>query len=155
VEEEIPRLQHDVESRAQAENQSEEHRTSESQIKSNFKERRRAKGCGNNRRIEAEADRLDNVLPSDESEGNLGAIGPMDKAKTALHHLEAIEEGDARAKALIRRGLDKERAWRSAKNQRGPWWNAGASHMNQAYPKSYFEKLGLISLEMKLKEYQS
>jgi RNA-directed DNA polymerase len=61
----------------------------------------------------------------------------------------------ARAKALIRRGLEEERAWRSAKNQRGPWWNAGASHMNQAYPKSYFEKLGLISLEMKLKEYQS
>jgi RNA-directed DNA polymerase len=61
----------------------------------------------------------------------------------------------ARAKALIRRGLDKKRAWRSAKNQRGPWWNAGASHMNQAYPKSYFEKLGLVSLEMKLKTYQS
>jgi RNA-directed DNA polymerase len=61
----------------------------------------------------------------------------------------------ARAKALIRRGLDKERAWRSAKNQRGPWWNSGASHMNQAYPISYFRELGLVSLEKKLKEYQS
>jgi RNA-directed DNA polymerase len=61
----------------------------------------------------------------------------------------------ARAKALIRRGLHEERAWRSAKNQRGPWWNAGASHMNQAYPKSYFEKLGLVSLEEKLTAYQS
>jgi RNA-directed DNA polymerase len=61
----------------------------------------------------------------------------------------------ARAKALIRRGLDEERAWRSATNQRGPWWNAGASHMNQAYPNSYFEKLGLVSLEKKLKAYQS
>jgi RNA-directed DNA polymerase len=60
-----------------------------------------------------------------------------------------------RAKALMRRGLGEERAWRSAKNQRGPWWNAGASHMNQAYPNSYFEKLGLVSLEMKLKTYQS
>lgn len=61
----------------------------------------------------------------------------------------------ARAKALMRRGLEEERAWRSAKNQRGPWWNAGASHMNQAYPTSYFEKLGLVSLEKKLKAYQS
>ena len=61
----------------------------------------------------------------------------------------------ARAKALIHRGLHEERAWRSATNQRGPWWNAGASHMNQAYPKSYFEKLGLVSLEEKLKAYQS
>jgi RNA-directed DNA polymerase len=61
----------------------------------------------------------------------------------------------ARAKALMRRGLDEERAWRSATNQRGPWWNAGASHMNQAYQKSYFEKLGLVSLEVKLRQYQS
>jgi group II intron reverse transcriptase/maturase len=61
----------------------------------------------------------------------------------------------ARARALIRRGLHEERAWRSATNQRGPWWNAGASHMNQAYSTSYFEKLGLVSLEKKLKAYQS
>jgi RNA-directed DNA polymerase len=60
-----------------------------------------------------------------------------------------------RAKALMRRGLIEERAWRSATNQRGPWWNAGASHMNQAYPISYFEKLGMVSLEKKLKAYQS
>jgi len=60
-----------------------------------------------------------------------------------------------RAKALMRRGLTEERAWRSATNQRGPWWNAGASHMNQAYPNSYFEKLGLVSLEKKLIAYQS
>ena len=61
----------------------------------------------------------------------------------------------ARAKALIHRVLSEERAWRSATNQRGPWWNAGAPHMNQAYPKSYFEKLGLVSLEVKLRTYQS
>jgi hypothetical protein len=33
---------------------------------------------------------------------------------------------------LMQRGLDPERAWRSASNGRGPWWNAGASHMNDA-----------------------
>lgn len=51
-----------------------------------------------------------------------------------------------RARHLIRRGLTRERAWRSAVNGRGPWWNAGAPHMNAAYPKSYFDALGLASL---------
>jgi RNA-directed DNA polymerase len=52
----------------------------------------------------------------------------------------------SRAKNLMKRGLAEKRAWRSATNGRGPWWNAGASHMNEAYPKSYFDRLGLVSL---------
>jgi RNA-directed DNA polymerase len=51
-----------------------------------------------------------------------------------------------RAKHLLKRGLSKERARKSAGNGRGPWWNAGASHMNLAFPKSYFDRLGLVSL---------
>ena len=51
-----------------------------------------------------------------------------------------------RAKKLMGRGLPEERAWRSATNGRGPWWNAGAPHMNHAFPKSYFDRLGLASL---------
>ncbi len=51
-----------------------------------------------------------------------------------------------RARNLMRRGLSEKRAWTSASNGRGPWWNAGASHMNQAFPKSYFDRLGLVSL---------
>jgi len=51
-----------------------------------------------------------------------------------------------RAMNLMKAGLTEERAWRSACNQRGPWWNSGASHMNQAYPKSFFDRLGLVSL---------
>jgi group II intron reverse transcriptase/maturase len=51
-----------------------------------------------------------------------------------------------RAKNLMKRGLDEKRAWESAGNGRGPWWNAGASHMNNAFPKSYFEEFGLVSL---------
>lgn len=43
-------------------------------------------------------------------------------------------------------GLDAERAWLSAVNGRGPWWNAGASHLNQALPAAYFTRLGLVSL---------
>ena len=51
-----------------------------------------------------------------------------------------------RAKNLMKAGLPEERACRSAFNQRGPWWNSGASHMNQAFPKSFFDRLGLVSL---------
>lgn len=51
-----------------------------------------------------------------------------------------------RAVNLMKAGLGEERAFRSAFNQRGPWWNSGASHMNQAFPKSFFDRLGLVSL---------
>jgi len=52
----------------------------------------------------------------------------------------------ARVKNLMRAGIDDKRAWRSATNGRGPWWNGGASHMNAAYPKSWFDRMGLVSL---------
>jgi RNA-directed DNA polymerase len=52
----------------------------------------------------------------------------------------------ARARNFMQRGLTEQRAWRSACNQRGPWWNAGASHMHAAFPKSWFDHLGLVSL---------
>ena len=51
-----------------------------------------------------------------------------------------------RNKRLQARGFDEQRAWKSASNGRGPWWNAGASHMNAAYPKRFFDVLGLVSL---------
>ena len=51
-----------------------------------------------------------------------------------------------RNRRLQARGLDATRAWKSASNGRGPWWNAGASHMNAAYPKKTFDALGLVSL---------
>ncbi|MED5556985.1 MAG: maturase, partial [Pseudomonadota bacterium] len=35
---------------------------------------------------------------------------------------------------------------KSAGNGRGPWWNAGASHMNQALPRKWFYDQGLISI---------
>jgi len=51
-----------------------------------------------------------------------------------------------RTMKLMQRGLDEVRARQSASNGRGPWWNAGASHMNHAYRKAHFDQLGLISL---------
>ena len=50
-----------------------------------------------------------------------------------------------RARNLMKRGLGEERAWKSATNGRGPWWNAGASHMHEAFPKRFFDNLGLVS----------
>ena len=51
-------------------------------------------------------------------------------------------------------GLTEQRAVDSAFNGRGPWWNSGASHMNQAFTKRYFKKLELISLLEKLLDYK-
>ncbi len=47
---------------------------------------------------------------------------------------------------LRRRGLDETRARASAYNGRGPWWNAGASHMHAAVPTAVLRQLGLLSL---------
>jgi group II intron reverse transcriptase/maturase len=51
-----------------------------------------------------------------------------------------------RVRNLMKAGISEERAWKSATNGHGPWWNGGASHMNQAYPKSWFDRMGLVSL---------
>jgi RNA-directed DNA polymerase len=51
-----------------------------------------------------------------------------------------------RLKALCRRGIDAVRAAASAYNGRGPWWNAGASHMNEAVPTAWLRHQGLVSL---------
>jgi RNA-directed DNA polymerase len=59
-----------------------------------------------------------------------------------------------RAQNLMKAGLTEERAFRSAFNQRGPWWNSGARHMNQAFPKSFFDRLGLVSLLDTLRRLQ-
>lgn len=47
---------------------------------------------------------------------------------------------------LMALGLSEETAVMSSFNQRGPWWNSGASHMNKAYPKYVFDQMGLVSL---------
>jgi RNA-directed DNA polymerase len=59
-----------------------------------------------------------------------------------------------RAKGLMQRGLKETQAWESATNRRGPWWNAGASHMNAAFPKSHFDRCGLLSLLEQRRRFQ-
>jgi RNA-directed DNA polymerase len=60
-----------------------------------------------------------------------------------------------RFRRLIKRGIAEERAWKSVSNGRGPWWNAGASHMNQAFPTSYFTTCGLVSILDRLNYWKS
>jgi len=59
-----------------------------------------------------------------------------------------------RAKGLMQRGLTKAQALKSAMNGRGPWWNASAAHMHAAFPKSYFDRCGLLSLLEQRRRFQ-
>ena len=52
---------------------------------------------------------------------------------------------DTRARNLIRLGRVEWKAWKSATNGRGPWWNSGAFHINAALPKGVND-LSLTSL---------
>lgn len=56
------------------------------------------------------------------------------------------KRGRTRRKRLIALGLDENVARTSAFNGHGPWWNAGASHMNLALPTAYFRRMGLLLL---------
>ena len=51
-----------------------------------------------------------------------------------------------RAHKLMEAGLDQTQARTSAYNGHGPWWNAGASHMNLALPIKSLRAIGLLSL---------
>jgi len=58
-----------------------------------------------------------------------------------------------RAKKLMARGLDPVRAYTSAYNGHGPWWNAGASHMNAAFTVRWFMNQGLVSFLARHKSF--
>lgn len=52
----------------------------------------------------------------------------------------------SRLKKMVALGLAPGRAKESAGNGRGPWWNAGASHMNASVPVIWLARQGLLSL---------
>jgi len=52
-----------------------------------------------------------------------------------------------RAKNLNKLGLSSDPSWRLARKQRGPWWHSGTNVMHRVLPNSYFDNLGLISLQ--------
>lgn len=59
-----------------------------------------------------------------------------------------------RMKELMKPGIARHRAWKSANNGHGAWYNAGASHMNEAMPKRLFDSMGLVSLLDELRRFQ-
>jgi RNA-directed DNA polymerase len=60
-----------------------------------------------------------------------------------------------RFKNLKKYGTQEERAVQSAFNKRGPWYNSGASHMNGALPKKFFDKMQLISTLERLLNFRT
>lgn len=60
-----------------------------------------------------------------------------------------------RRRKLMALGLDEARASVSAYNGRGPWWNAGASHLNAALPRKFFDLRGLVGLLDSVRFYAS
>jgi RNA-directed DNA polymerase len=52
-----------------------------------------------------------------------------------------------RAKKLIKLGLSSDAAWRFVRKQRGPWHIAGTNVMNRMLDNTFFEKLGLVTLQ--------
>ena len=76
--------------------------------------------------------------------GDVAAVGT--KGKTIHRVRRKWKKPRTRMRKLIALGLDWGRARESAFNGRGPWWSAGASHMNAALPTAYFRRMGLISL---------
>ncbi len=59
-----------------------------------------------------------------------------------------------RVRKLMQLGMEEARARKSAMNGRGPWWNSGASHMNQSLPGKFFYNLGLVNLQNELRRLQ-
>lgn len=60
-----------------------------------------------------------------------------------------------RYKKLLERNIVEERSHTSSCNGRGAWWNSGASHMNEAFPKKYFDQCGLVCLLDELRRLQA
>ena len=60
--------------------------------------------------------------------------------------MEAMEETKTRYKKMVRLGVKQERAKKAAAGGRGPWYNAGASHMHAAVPNRLLQEWGLLSL---------
>ena len=52
-----------------------------------------------------------------------------------------------RATNLIKLGLSSDASWRYVRTQRGPWASAGTNVMHRVLKNSYFENLGLLSLQ--------
>jgi RNA-directed DNA polymerase len=81
-----------------------------------------------------------------ETKGSLELLDQWVRRKLRVILWRQWKRGRTRYARLTGLGIDSERARLSAGNGRGPWWNAGASHMNEAAPTRWLRNLGLVSL---------
>jgi RNA-directed DNA polymerase len=126
-------------------------RQSVKRIREKLKERfRRGKGRRLDRFIEQELNPIlrgwGNYFQLAEVEGTFEELDQWVRRKLRQMLWRQWKRSHTRAARLIQRGLSSERAWKSAGNGRGSWWNSGASHMNEAFSKRYFDQLELVSL---------
>jgi RNA-directed DNA polymerase len=116
-------------------------------LKENF---RRSKGRRLDRFIEQELNPIlrgwGNYYQLAQVEGTFKELDQWMRRKLRQMLWRQWKRSYTRAAHLIKRGLSRERALKSAGNGRGSWWNSGASHMNEAFPQRYFDEVGLISL---------
>jgi RNA-directed DNA polymerase len=81
-----------------------------------------------------------------ETKGSLELLDQWIRRKLRVILWRQWKRGRTRYAKLRGLGIDSERARLGAGNGRGPWWNAGASHMNEAAPTGWLRNLGLVSL---------
>lgn len=110
---------------------------------------RRARGC----KMTSVIERINPVLRGwagyfklSQSKGPLEELDGWVRHKLRCALWRQWKRPSTRARNLMRLGLDEARACKSAFNGRGPWWNSGASHLNQALPKKLWDRLGLVSI---------
>ena len=87
------------------------------------------------------------VFRKGESEGSLKQTADLTYRKRIRH----LKRSWTRAKALMKRGVEKEMAWKTAQSRKGPWRCSKTIAMHIAFPNDFFEEIGLVSL---LKEKQ-
>jgi len=80
-----------------------------------------------------------------ETKGDLESLDEWVRRKLRCIRWRQWRRPRTRMRALVRAGIAKDRAVQSVGNGRGPWWNAGASHMNQAVPAKALRQLWLVS----------
>lgn len=110
---------------------------------------RRARGCSIKRTVHELNPKLRGWMSYFRYVGVKGILQELDG--WIRRHLRKVlwrqwKRTHTRVKRMMQLGLSEKRAWDSAQNGRGSWWNAGASHMNHALPKKRFDRVGLVSL---------
>jgi len=81
-----------------------------------------------------------------ETKGSLALLDQWVRRKLRVILWRQWKRRRTRYEWLRTLGIDSERARLGAGNGRGPWWSAGASHMNEAAPTRWLRRLGLVSL---------